>query len=203
MRRTKKDPKPQNTSLGLADIDQEIHIASLKRQIEDMSGVSFTPPGRRLDPTLEAAFLERVLAFETAPRGTHFAELTRTGVVMPGPDSMTDAEIAAKLTEIVTKLAERRVFLYSTNHLSDRELYTLLVTRVFHEETTLMPPDPDSACHLDLLGGCSDADTRIWLKYYADDEERDRWRRDFPEDPIPAHEDPPYHRDASLPQREY
>ncbi len=66
-----------------------------------------------------------------------------------------------------------------------------------------MPPNPDSACHLDIIGSGSEEDIEIALKYYDDEEERAFWREQFPEDPIPDHEDPPYDRDRHLPQRDY
>jgi hypothetical protein len=37
------------------------------------------------------------------------------------------------------------------------------------------------------------------LKYYADEKTREWWRQDYPDDPIPDHEDPPHDRDSRLP----
>ena len=46
----------------------------------------------------------------------------------------------------------------------------------------------------------SDEDNKLNLKYYADEEWRERWHRDFPNDVIPLHVHPPYDRDSKLPQ---
>ncbi len=46
----------------------------------------------------------------------------------------------------------------------------------------------------------SERDIHAWLKYYADEETRQRWAEDFPNDVVPPHEDPPYDRDRHLPQ---
>jgi hypothetical protein len=54
-----------------------------------------------------------------------------------------------------------------------------------------------------MLGGCSEEDNRLYLKYYADDASRKQWHRDFPDDPLPAHQDPPYDRDRLLPKPDY
>ncbi len=53
------------------------------------------------------------------------------------------------------------MFLYRTDHLCDRELYTLLWDGLLREETTIMPPDPDNACHLDVIGSGSEEDVEI------------------------------------------
>lgn len=66
-----------------------------------------------------------------------------------------------------------------------------------------MPPDPDSAYHLDVIGSGSEEDIQLGLRYYDNQPEREDWRRNFPEDPIPEHETPPYDRDRHLPKREY
>ena len=201
---THHDDDPGDLSETLRRADQQIHIDRLRHQLEDKAGGDVIFGGtEELDPGLEAEFLERVLAFENAPQGTWFVELTKAGVLLPGPASLSDEEIAALIVEIAQKLAELRVFLYSTDHLTDRELYTRLVTDVLLEPTTILPPHPDSACHLDLIGSGSDEDTAIWLRYDADEAERRDWHAQFPEDPMPPHEDPPCNRDSSLPQREY
>jgi hypothetical protein len=40
----------------------------------------------------------------------------------------------------------------------------------------------------------------LYHKFYASEESRQRWLRDFPDEPMPPHEDPPYDRDGNLPQ---
>ena len=55
-------------------------------------------------------------------------------------------------------------------------------------------------CHLDLVGSGSEEDIALWLKYYADEETRVQWARDFPDMVVPPHENPPYDRDRQLPK---
>src|SRR5215212_9964916 len=52
----------------------------------------------------------------------------------------------------------------------------------------------------DLLSGGGEEDTRLYMKYYADEEARRHWLADFPDDGMPPHEEPPYDRDRHLPQ---
>jgi len=192
-------------SRKLEKADRRIRIQRLKNEVEEISGGEMVASGGHEDegsPVVEE-FWERVVEFEKAPRGTRFAQLHKAGVALPPPDSLTDAGLNEKLWEVINKLAELRVFLYHTDHLSDRELYTLLWDDLLREETVIMPPDPDSACHLDVIGSGSEEDIQIGLKYYDDEEERAHWHEMFPEDSIPAPEDPPYDRDRHLPKREY
>ncbi len=135
--------------------------------------------------------------------GGQMEVIENAGVSLPPPDSLKDEELAAKLQEVIQKLALLHVFIEQTDHLSDRELYTHLWTDSLREETPALPLIANSAYHIQLLGSGSEEDTRLYLKYYADDTWRRQWQKDFPGDPIPAHEDPPYDRDRLLPRPDY
>lgn len=63
-----------------------------------------------------------------------------------------------------------------------------------------MPLDESSAWHIDLTGSGSEEDTYLYLKYYADEEARQRWAADFPDDEMPEHAEPLFDRDRYLPQ---
>jgi hypothetical protein len=93
------------------------------------------------------------------------------------------------------------VFIEQTDHLSDRELYTHLWTDSLREETKALQMAAGSAYHIQLLGSCSEEDMLLYLKFYADF--RRQWHKDWPKDPIPRHEDPPYDRDRVLPKPDY
>ncbi len=54
-----------------------------------------------------------------------------------------------------------------------------------------------------MLGSSSEEDTRLYLKYYADDVWRRQWQEDFPSHSIPEHENPRYDRDGVLPKPDY
>ena len=146
---------------------------------------------------------QQVADFDKAPWTTLFVELEQVGVELPEPGELTDDEIGEVLERTVDALATKRVFLERTNHLSDRELYVHLFNEALHEETKMLPNDPNSAYHLDLIGGGSDKDNHIYLKYYADDAERDHWAREFPDEPLPDHVAPPRDRDQRLPRPDY
>jgi len=179
-------------------------IEELKRRAEELTGGHMEIGGLDDCPAeVEEGFWKYVVDYEEAPWTTNFQQLENAGVSLPAPDSLKDAELTAKLWEIIQKLALLNVFIEQTDHLSDRELYTHLWTDSLREETKALPLAANSACHIQLLSGGSDEDNLLYLKYYADDDFRRHWRQDFPKDPIPRREDPPYDRDRRLPKPDY
>jgi hypothetical protein len=192
-------------SQELAQVDRGIRIGRLKAQVAALSGGTMVDCSGEADENsaVVESFWEQVLLFESAELGTNFAQLEEAGMQLPPADSLTDTQLHAKLWEVIQGLAKLQVFLSRTDHLSDRELYIHLWGNVLREETEMMAPDPRSAYHVDILGGCSDEDLQTSLKYYDDEAERDYWHDQFPNDPIPDHEDLPYCRDRDLPKWEY
>lgn len=200
-------PKPPESSeddpLGLEGVDREIRIEKLRREIDEVAGAEmFSGKVADCDPKIEEAFLESVLALETHGFASPFDALVKDGFNLPPPEQLADTALTAKLRELIRELARRRLFLHCTDHLSDRELYTWLVTDALREELMGFGL-PMGHCHLDVLGGCSEEDLILSMRYYSDDEERARWMEDFPDFEMPPKEKPPYDRDRLLPQAEY
>ncbi len=187
-----------------AEDDREKRIEDLKRRAEELCGGQMEV-GTLDDCSaeVEEAFWQHVVDYEEAPWTTHFQQLDKAGVSLPPPDSLKDEELTAKLWEVIQKLALLHVFIEQTDHLSDRELYTHLWTDSLREETKALPMAANSAHHIQMLGSVSEEDNLLYLKYYADDAFRRHWQEDFPGDPIPRHEDPPYDRDRGLPKPDY
>lgn len=150
---------------------------------------------------LHAAFLKHVAAFEREEPRALLGVLSKTGVALPPPDELNDSQVSATLWDVINALALLGAFLHYTDHLSDRELYTELWSDVLREPTVLMPDDPDFACHIDMIGSGSEEHNFLYLKYYADERERQLWLEDF-KDPLPEPEKPPYDRDRLLPRAE-
>lgn len=186
------------------NIDREIHIENLKREASRLVGGDMSEfVSGECPPELEEAFWENVVRFEQGPFTTLFDQLVKEGVELPPPDHLDDEALTAKLWSVIHKLAEMRVFLSSTNHLGDRDLYRHLWEESLREERPVMPPHHNWNCHIDILGGCSEDDIVMQMKYYADEKEREDWMSQFPDFEMPSHEDPPYDRDEYLPQASY
>ena len=185
-----------------SDVDREIRIEKMKRELEELSGGSFASGAfGEASPELEEIFLDRVCAFENAEYDTNFNRLVERGVEMVPPAELDDTNLAAKLREVLCGLAAIRSFLHDTDHLSDRELYTWLWSDGLREETPELS-QLGGAWHMSAIGSGADEDLAIFLKYYASEKERRRWKTDFPNDPLPPRCALPYHRDRSLPRAE-
>ena len=183
-----------------SDIDREIRIEKMRRELENLAGGSMISGGvGEVRPDLEEAFLARALEIEKASYDTNFNRLVQLGVELSPPAELDDVSLEKKLQEVIRVLASIRCFVESTNHLSGRELYTWLWTEGLREET----PDVaqlDGAWHTSPIGAGNGEDTVIYLKYYASEKERQRWQKEFPSDALPPRCPLPYNRDRNLPR---
>ncbi|HEV8714525.1 MAG TPA: hypothetical protein VGX03_17070 [Candidatus Binatia bacterium] len=189
--RNSKSPERQN---------RETRIQQLKHKAEELTGgETLAFESGNCPPEIEGAFWEHVVAFEQAKWISPFEMLVNGGLSLPPPAELDDAQLTAKLWEVIQGLALLGAYLHNTDHLSDRELYEHLWNDFLREPAVLQPDNPDFAYHFDVIGSGSEEDTFIYLKYYADEEERRQWAKEWPEDALPEHEQPPFDRDRHLP----
>ena len=177
---------------------QEERIAKLRAELEKLGGSTTTLESMPAD--MEEEFLRHVLEYETAEPISLMTLLGNSGLQVPAPDTIDDDTLKTKLKELIQRMAQFGAYLLHTNHLSDRELYNYLYNDGLREEAVLFPENPSYAYMIDLTGSGSDEDNQVYLKYYADEEHRRQWAHDWPDDPLPDHEDPPFDRDRFLPQ---
>lgn len=177
-------------------------IAYLLRRLEQL-GESGHDESADMDPEMRLVFLEQVYAIESEPCTTYAHQLIARGVSLPDPESLSEQELPRKLWEVINGLAGLRVFLENTGHLDDRALYRKLWEDCLNEFTWDMSHCTNGAMHLDIIGSGSDEDTRIWLQYYADNQQRKEWSDQFPEDPIPPRKELCSDRDQEIPRSEY
>ncbi len=178
----------QPDPLNLKRIDREIKIAQMK---EEAAAIGEFFPDEIWD---------LIYRFEQAPVTTEFLLLLEAGVELPEPDELDDDALTAKLWEVIENLASRRVYLSCTDHLSDRELYTALMTDVLHDGRPDVEPTPGEVFEIDLLGGCSEEDLQLYFRYYVEEDDRAVWGPDYAD--MPQHEEPPFDRDRWLPRGE-
>ena len=180
------------------DDDQETRIAKLRAELEKLGGSTTTLESMPAD--MEEEFLRNVLEYETAEPISLCRLLENSGLDIPAPDQLDNTALTATLQEVIQRMATLGAYLLHTNHLSDRELYKYLYHDGLREEAVLFPENPSYAYMIDLTGSGSDEDNQTYLKYYADEEHRKQWAHDWPDDPMPQHEDPPFDRDSTLPK---
>ena len=149
------------------------------------------------DPIAELERLDRF--FDGEEEGERPIDVLRNkGISIPDECDLDDESLHARLWEIIKAMDAVGMILESTDHLSDRELYRYLVTDALCEETILPTPGSGGRWHISPIGGGSEEDNEIYLRYYADDETREQWHRDFGAT-LPAKEPPPFDRDRLLP----
>src|SRR5262245_49856701 len=178
--------------------DQEQRIAKLREQLEKLGGSTVSLEAMPAD--VEEEFLRHVLEYETAEPITLFLWLENSGFEITPPDQLDSDRLTTRLKQLIAQMASLGAYLLHTNHLTDRELYEYLYNDGLREEAVLFPENPSYAYLLDLTGSGSEEDNQIYLKHYADEEQRKHWALDWPDDSIPGHEDPPFDRDQHLPQ---
>ena len=124
--------------------------------------------------------------------------LRARGMEIPQVPSSDEAALHAKLMEIVEGMYEIGIVIEQTDHLSDAELYRFLVDDALLQETIISVGGGGGTWHISPNGSGSEEDDAIYLRYYADDETRERWHREFG-CPLPPKEKLPYDRDRLLP----
>jgi hypothetical protein len=194
----------QTNAFDWSELDtctQEERIAKLKRRAMELGGTptaSFEAPDTPLE--ILEQFWRNVVEFEEREMGL-IPSVSLPPLEFPDATDLADCEVTDLLWRKIEELAERRIFLEQTDHLSDRELYRELCSPEMRELTTQAVPESGSI-HFDILGGYSEQDINLYLKYYADDLSREHWKNDWPDDQIPNKETPPHSRDARLPRPE-
>ena len=195
---------PKRNSKDTDNEDIETRIQKLKQEAEEITGGQMISNISNDCPSeIEEQFWKKVVTFEQAEWTIPFDALVKTGILLPPPEELDDAQFTAKLWEVINGLALLRAYLDHTDHLNDRELYAHLWNNSLREELILQPENPDFACHIDLIGSGSEEDISIYLKYYADEEERRRWKEEWPGDAVPEQKEPRFDRDRHLPRAQY
>lgn len=190
--------KKSKKNVGQDDV--KTLIRNLKKQSEELTAEQMVcDEPSRCPAEIKEKFWEYVAAFEQAAWNQPFQVLIESGISLPSPDELDDSQLTAKLWEVVNALSLLHVYLHHTNHLSDRELYVQLWSDLLREEMVMPPDNADFACHIDLVGSGSEEDIYIYLKYYADDDERNWWVKEWPGERIPDRDEPPFDRDHFLP----
>lgn len=100
--------------------------------------------------------------------------------------------VPTELWPLLQRLADINVTVESTDHLDDAALYAYLIEQQLDQPTEDLT-GTGGVLHIDVIGGFSEEDIDIYLRYYADDQTRTDYT-----DP-PAKETPPFDRDQHMP----
>lgn len=172
------------------DIEQLMLNAKLRDELEPFCDESFNLlENHRLPTREENEFLASMLAWERAPV-LPISMWFEPELILPRPDTLTDRELHRVLWDTLNRLYDKRVVLDFTDHLSDRQLYCLILRDILpsHEKKIDLPRN---YLHWHCLD--DDNDPEIWLRYYASEEERGAWFEETHQQ-LPPSESPPYPR---------
>ena len=172
------------------DVEQLLLNARLRDELEPFIDESLDVLNRRqMSTPLENEYLASILAWERAPV-LPISNWFEPALTLPHPDSLNDQQLHKMLWETIHRLYDKRIVLEFTDHLSDRELYCVLIRDI------LPAPEkkndvPKNYLHWHCLD--RDEDTETWLRFYASAEEREGWASESGQD-LPPAEIPPYPR---------
>ena len=168
---------------GPEEVDCLIRNAELRDAIEPyLDEAIFEIDFRFLPTESENRFLESMLAWEQAPL-VPIALWFEPALAMQPACTLDDEQVHERLWQVIDKLFAKRVVLEYTDHLSDRELYSLIRRDIL--PTAVKRVDmPDNFFHWDCSAS-DPCDEAIWLTYYASDEERREWSLEEGREPPP------------------
>jgi len=127
-----------------------------------------------------------------------FDLVKEAGVELPRPEELDDKVLSARLWEVIHALLAKSIIICNTDHLDDRELYTLLWKEFLREEYVISPND---VLHLDTTRTGPDDGMPIYLTYYATEPQRELYSAIHPDFKMPDHVEPPRRRDHLIPGR--
>jgi hypothetical protein len=177
------------------EVEQLLLNARLRDELEPFYDESMEILNvRKLPTTKENEFLASLLAWERAPT-VPISQWFEPELKLPAPETLDDRRLRAELTSAIHRLYEKRIVLEFTDHLSDRQLYCLVVRDILPSPEKKID-QPKNYLHWHCLD--EGEDPELWLRYYASDEERLAWAAETGQ-PLPPQETPPYRR--KMPRR--
>ncbi len=125
-----------------------------KRAVRKQAIDRLQDEARRAGGITDRLYWTMVYDFEMAPLTTNLQQLRELGIEVPPEAGLEDEELERRLWEVIEGLARLQVYLISTDHLSDRDLYRQLEQRVLREEVREVPPEPGVREYIDLATVC-------------------------------------------------
>ena len=171
----------------MSDVDQLLLNARLRDEMEPYLDESvMLIDTQHMTTSRENEFLASMLAWEKAPV-LPISQWFEPELKLPAPESLDDRQLHQQLHQVIGRLFERNIVLEFTEHLSDRQLYCLILRDILPaQEKRISLPSTY------LRWQCVDdvAEEEVWLRYYADENQRERWQTDTglplpPQSPVP------------------
>lgn len=164
-------------------VDTLLRNAELRDQLDPLldESIDVVDVGRMSTPS-ENDFLESMLAWERAPM-LPIGQWFDPPLALPEPETLAATEVRRLLDQTIDLLYSRQIVLDFTDHLSDRQLYTLIVRDILPSYEKKMDRQ-GSFLHWDCANIGDDPEA--WLRYYASPEEREIWEEETGQDAPPS-----------------
>ena len=176
------------------EVDQLLLNARLRDELEPFIDESFSLLSLQSMPLkVENEFLASMLAWERAPV-LPIGQWFEPELKLPKPDCLEDEAVYKILWDTIHRLYARRIVLDFTDHLSDRQLYCLIYRDILPSFEKKFD-QPRNFLHWHCV---DENDSECWLRFYANEEERDHWLQEN-EGSLPDSEPPPFPR--QMPRR--
>lgn len=186
---------PEDPRTASEDVDQLMLNARLRDELEPFLDESVDILNTRvLSTPSENEYLASILAWERAPV-LPISQWFEPELRLPHPETLKDQQLHDLLWQTIEQLHAKRIVLEFTDHLSDRELYCLLIRDILPSGEKKVDV-PENYLHWHCLDASDEPE--IWLQYYASAEEREAWAAETGEE-LPPAQLPPYPR--ALPGR--
>ena len=172
------------------DVDNLLRNAQLRDALEPLYDESIGCVNVEVMTTgAEHEFWQSMLDWERAPI-LAISDWFSPRLEIAHPDDLDVGPLQEGLHRTISLLFEKQIVLDFTDHLSDRQLYTLIYRDILpaHEKMIVRRTN---YLHWDCAHTSDDPD--VWLRYYATDEEREIWANETGQ-PLPAIETLPFSR---------
>ena len=156
----------------MSHVDLILDNARLRDEIEPFLDESvFCVDTNQMTIEMENDYLSSLLAWERAPVLPISQWFDPELTLLPHYD-LDDLELHQQLHQVIGRLFEKNIVLRHTDHLSDRQLYCLIVRDILpsQEKKLILPKQYFYWQCLD-----STQDEESWLRFYASDDERYQW----------------------------
>lgn len=172
------------------DVDRLLLNARLRDALEPLYDESIGRVNVEVMTTsAENEFLESMLEWERAPM-LPICDWFQPRLELPLPELLADRELRQRLLDVVDQLFAKRIVLDFTDHLTDRQLYCLIYRDILPTHEKLIRRR-SNFLHWDCAG--VDGDPDAWLRYYANEQERQTWAAETG-GCLPPMEEPPFPR---------
>lgn len=156
----------------MKEIELIIQNAALRDELEPFYDDSiFAVDLDHMSTQSENQYLASLLAWERAPV-LPISKWFEPELVMPPMDALDDDALHAQLHQVIGRLYEKNIELECTGHLSDRQLYGLILRDILPAQEKRLGLS-DAILRWQCLDSIQDEES--WLRFYATAEERDEW----------------------------